>query len=444
MGEKSNEHDINEIIKNRLEMEYVEDSDEFVFEGSQKLSLPMLVEMGKMGVSKVEFNTLIWLARHQNKQGQVFCNVHMLKTGIGISDSYFPWILYKLKEKGLIEFTRTAEWRKNKNGIYKIELPYNNFAEESKTYIRIGHKLFQTKKFYELPVAGKYILLMAAYELRWLSREDIERKGKCVAAINYWDVHKNCRRWAGLSKRTVSEGFRIVKGLFTCRMQRNYNKDGQIYQALSITLKKEDTLFACSDNYALYTNLLCGVLEEEGSPLAKMLQEQGDLEHVADLVIRHEGKAKELVHKARNDYKKGALIRKGQALSRNGAGTKKEFEDIRNYTRPFQDLVRKTVTPARKFGVAGYSEAVNRWDFRLAKGSVLKEGRVALWFRYLASEAVSAFRWLSEVASYKELDLAKVNIKNTVNEFMNMLMYGNIDSFGYVVKKIELRAKPAA
>ena len=38
-------------------------------EGCQKMSETMLAEIGKAGVSKVEFNTLVWLACNQNRHG---------------------------------------------------------------------------------------------------------------------------------------------------------------------------------------------------------------------------------------------------------------------------------------------------------------------------------------------------------------------------------------
>lgn len=438
---------VQDYIKEHLPELFETSLGDSTLEGCQKLSLSMLEEMGKAGVSKIEFNTLVWLACHQNKSGQVLCNVHMLIDGIGISDSYFPGILYKLRDKGLIRFQRTAAWREDKNGIYKVELPYNAFDGNcsQKKYIRLGHNLFRTKKFYALPPAGKYVLLMAAYELRRLSHDDIANKGKCVTALNYWKLYYDCCDWGGYSPRTVSEAFRLVKGLFQCKKKKHYDAlKGKPYQAFIITLEKDDAVFACSDNYALYTNLLCGALEEEGSRLTRILKEQGDLEHIADLVIRHEGKSKEILNKARDDYKKGAMIQRGQALTRQGFGTKEEFADIRSFTGPFCAIVNKTIAPARRFGIPDGTGTVSRWDCRPAKSTVLKDGRLAMWFRYLASEAVSAFRWLSGIASYKKLDLSGIKIKNTVNEFMNMLLYEKVDSFGYVVKRIELRTEPAA
>lgn len=397
-------------------------------EGCQKMSEDMLTEIGKAGVSKVEFNTLVWLACNQNRHGQVYCSVHMLMEGIGISDPYFPGILYKLKDKGLIDFTRTKEWKEDKNAVYKVTLPYNSFEDNSfrgKKYFRLAHGVFRSQKFYDLPVAGKYILLQAAFALSGMPLDHFDKRKECSAELNYWRTFNNCVEWGSYSKRTVSEAFRLIQKEFKCKRARGYSpSEGTPYKAFVITLERSDCAATCSDNYALYSNILYAAFEEEGGELFDTLKRQDALEHAADLIIRYEGRAKEMYKKAMEDYGKIALIRQAHSTLYHGVNLKDEHKVTHEYSRPLSRMVEKTVAATRKSGIPN---------------SILEDTNIPLWFRFLVAEALSAFRWLSNILSLKDIELSDVNVKVTVGEFMNMLLYDEKKyPFDYVIEKIKI------
>ena len=99
--------------------------------------------------------------------------------------------------------------------------------------------------------------------------------------------------------------------------------------------------------------------------------------------------------------------------------------------------MNRVMFPARKFGITDDMGTISRWDPCPAKSFILKKKDAPLWLRYLLSEAVSAFRWLSKAAEYKDILIEKINVKDTVGEFMNMLLYGKAGSLGCVMKKIQ-------
>ncbi len=407
--------------------------------GCRKLSFKMLEEMGKVGVSKMEFNTLLYLARCQDSSGRAYCNVHMLMSEIGISDSYFPGILHILKDKGLIDFKRTSKWRENRNGIYEVTLLHNFFDADysDAKYIRLGHGIFQTGEFLNMTVAEKYIILMAMYEIRHLPSKEIEKKINGYIELNYWLLYNKCLNWSGLSRRTITEAFRKIKKTYKCKVKRSFGQNGSpVFKGLLIKFSKSDLQMTDSDNYLHYNNITCAAFEEEGIHLTEILKKQGCTGHAADLVIRHAGKTRELVDEAKKKYQKGMLIRKGQPASKHGHVNQVATAKIKKYSAPFQKIVGRTMFPAKKFGAMDETGTVCRWDTHSTGNAILKNTGIPLWLRYLLSEAISGFRWMSNVAGHINISRDRIDVKGTVSEFMNMLLRNKAESFGYAVRRI--------
>lgn len=273
--------------------------------GSQKLSDELLEQMGVCGVSKLEMDTLIFLAKHQNKEGKAYCNLHIIQNAIHCSKSSFMDLMHKLEAKGLITYKRSADARTCKTGVYEVTLVHNNFlwaSYKDQTYTRLNHCIFSTEKFMGLPPVGKFIMITVIRDLDCLDKDELGARKHATAELDYEWLMELCMDWNGCAKRTFLYSLKKVRKNYHVTFEKRYNPDKRRpTKHVVFRLDNEDIRFGDSDNFTMLGNITNAAFEEKGLHTS-------DIKGLGAMVTRHMKKAKESIEKAKKQYRNGASI----------------------------------------------------------------------------------------------------------------------------------------
>lgn len=422
--------DISDLAKK--EIVQIEDNNDPIFgkEGCQKLSLHMLEEMGIVGVSKMEMNFLIYLACIQDSDGIAVTNVHMMCAEINCSISSFTELLYKLAEKKLISYRRSVDWKKNKNGIYYIDLLYNHFDKDffNNPYIRLNHGVFRTSKFYSLTPPAKYIVLKGMESISDTPKNDVKSWVTAPFFLELLPLKAETMAWNGCAPRTFAYAVTSVLDKFNGHIE-TWGKKGvkRFSKGIMLNFTEEELAFRSSDNFSRMSSIIAAAGEEEGIHLCREIQ---DPKQLAEILYRNKKQAESCVETAKNNYKAGlSIVRDNETLKRD------DWEKINQLTEELHDIMKTTHGYSEKFAFLTPKELTS-WGHRKFKGTLIKDEKIPLWLRYLMGKTITVYKMIKNSISIRKWDMKEFNLMALIEEFLHAQMKKKEMNANYITRKL--------
>lgn len=404
---------------------------EQLIQGCQKLSLKMLEKMGALGCSKYEMNFLISLASVQSASGIAYSNLHMMRKEIGCSNASFMTIMHKLSNKGLITFTRSVDYHIEKSGIYRIDLVYNHFDDDDfikNPYIRIGHGIFRTEKFYALPVVAKFLFLMTFYDLRELKKSEF-KSWNAPFYIEYLKMKESAIKWNGCSERTFRHAVYTIKKAYTGKYRLMESIDlKHPNMTVEIHLDPSEIAFQSSDMFAYLSNILSAMGEEEG---LHMCEEFLDPSQMAELIVRNRKQAEKIVSEAKKKYDTALQI-----MNTTGAvGNKKQAEQVHEMFADYRKIEQSLTEYPEEFGTLKQNH-IHAWGKRKFIGTMIQNKDLATWLRFLMGKAVAAYKFVMKTMKNRSWNFKEFNLLPAVEKFMHIFINDKNVNANYISREI--------